>query len=79
MKTIIKTNVYIDGFNLYYGATKGTPYKWLDLSQLCRQLLPNDHIQEINIFKKLNILPPLSKVGLMTLTNRFAKLLTSEL
>jgi hypothetical protein len=20
--------VYIDGFNLYYGALKGTPYKW---------------------------------------------------
>jgi hypothetical protein len=21
------TNVYIEGFNLYYGALKGTPYK----------------------------------------------------
>jgi hypothetical protein len=23
--------VYIDGFNFYYGAAKGTPHKWLDL------------------------------------------------
>ncbi len=25
------TNVYVDGFNFYYGAVKGTPYKWLDI------------------------------------------------
>jgi hypothetical protein len=43
-------NVYIDGFNLYYGALKRTPYKWLDLSQLCRTLLPNDTVQEIHYF-----------------------------
>ncbi len=30
----VKTNFYIDGFNLYYGAVKGTPYKWLDSSGL---------------------------------------------
>ena len=33
-------NAYIDGFNLYYGCLKGTPYKWLDLSRLCTFLLP---------------------------------------
>lgn len=33
-------NAYIDGFNFYYGCVKGTPYKWLDLSKLCRLLLP---------------------------------------
>lgn len=37
-----KVNVYIDGFNLYYGALKGSPYKWLDLSALCHQMLPDD-------------------------------------
>ena len=26
----MRTSVYVDGFNLYYGAVKGTPYKWLD-------------------------------------------------
>ena len=27
MKRVI---AYIDGYNLYYGLLKGTPYKWLD-------------------------------------------------
>lgn len=35
-----KTNIYIDGFNLYYGCVKGTPFKWLDLAQLSAKLLP---------------------------------------
>jgi uncharacterized LabA/DUF88 family protein len=43
-------NVYIDGFNLYYGAVKNTPYRWLDLLQLCRLMTPNDNIREIKYF-----------------------------
>lgn len=40
----LTTNVYIDGFNLYYGALKGSPYRWLDLEKLCSRLLaPNRH------------------------------------
>ncbi len=27
----MRTNVYVDAFNLYYGCLKGTPYRWLDL------------------------------------------------
>lgn len=45
-----KTNIYIDGFNLYYGQLKRTPYKWLDLAKLCAVLLPQDHIQSIKFF-----------------------------
>ncbi|GGN36157.1 NYN domain-containing protein [Marinomonas arctica] len=30
----LKTRVYIDGYNLYYGCLKNTPYKWLDLKAL---------------------------------------------
>src|SRR5437660_1029850 len=25
-----RTIVYVDGFNFYYGAARGTPWKWLD-------------------------------------------------
>lgn len=46
----MKTNVYIDGFNLYYRAVRGTPYKWLDLSQLCGKLLPSHQINRIRYF-----------------------------
>lgn len=45
-----RTNVYIDGFNLFYGALKGSPYKWLDLEALCHQLLPKDSIHRIRYF-----------------------------
>lgn len=44
------TNVYIDGFNLYYGAVRSTPHKWLDLAQLCGKLLPADEIHRIRYF-----------------------------
>ena len=36
----MRTRVYVDGFNLYYGAIKGTPFKWLDPVLLSRSLLP---------------------------------------
>ena len=45
-----KTNIYVDGFNLFYGAVKGTPYKWLDLNRLCELLLPDHDIQTIKYF-----------------------------
>lgn len=47
------TVVYVDGFNLYYGAVKGTPHKWLDLEALCRRLVPKDQIIEIRYFTAL--------------------------
>lgn len=28
------TAVYVDGYNLYYGRLRGTPFKWLDLVKL---------------------------------------------
>ena len=42
--------VYVDGFNLYYGALKATPYRWLDLEALCTRLLPRDEISLIRYF-----------------------------
>jgi hypothetical protein len=35
-----RTIVYVDGFNLYYRAVKGTAHKWLDIVALCRKALP---------------------------------------
>jgi hypothetical protein len=52
----VKTNVYIDGFNLYNRAVKNTPYKWLDLSKLCWSLLPTHQINCIRYFTAL-VLP----------------------
>lgn len=44
------TTVYIDGFNLYHRALRGTPFKWLDLSKLASNLLPNDEISKVRFF-----------------------------
>jgi NYN domain len=35
--------VYVDGFNLYYGALKDGPNRWLDLAEVCRRLLKPTH------------------------------------
>lgn len=42
----MKTHVFIDGFNLYYGIRR-TPYKWLDVGALCQRLLPGEEITKI--------------------------------
>lgn len=44
------TIVYIDGFNFYYGAVKGTQHKWLDYEALCKRLLPRDNLLKIRYF-----------------------------
>jgi hypothetical protein len=48
---LMRTSVYIDGFNLYFRAVKDTPYKWLDLKKLVSLLLqPHHQIVEIKYF-----------------------------
>jgi hypothetical protein len=46
----MRANIYIDGFNLYYRALKGTAYKWLDLEALSRKLVPDHEINRIRYF-----------------------------
>jgi uncharacterized LabA/DUF88 family protein len=52
VNTPLRTSVYIDGFNLYYGQLKNSPYKWLDLSSLFRLYLDTDNnkIESIKYF-----------------------------
>lgn len=47
----MRTNVYVDAFNLHYGCLKGTPYRWLDLAAIGRRLLSNDEINRIRYLK----------------------------
>lgn len=43
----LRTRIYIDGYNFYYGCLRGTPYKWLDLLQLFEsQILPSILVQD---------------------------------
>ena len=47
------TIVYVDGFNLYYGALRRTPHRWLDIDKLCTLLLPKNQIAQIKYFTAL--------------------------
>ncbi len=41
--------VYVDGFNLYYGALRRTGEKWLDLDELCSRVLKR-RVDQIRYF-----------------------------
>jgi len=49
-----KTAVYVDGYNLYYGRLRGTPFKWLDIVKLFEMLLAqrdqNEHLIRLKLF-----------------------------
>ncbi|MGH8209828.1 MAG: NYN domain-containing protein [Steroidobacteraceae bacterium] len=46
-----RTIVYVDGFNFYYGAVRGTPWKWLDPVALFRRVLgPQNDIIQVKYF-----------------------------
>jgi uncharacterized LabA/DUF88 family protein len=51
------TIVYIDAFNLYYGCLKHTPYRWLNIEQMCTLLLPDHQIVAIKYYTA-RIKPP---------------------
>lgn len=50
----VKTIFYVDGYNLYYGCLKGTPYKWLDIYRLFSHILhaqsPSSELIQIKFF-----------------------------
>lgn len=50
----LRTAIYIDGYNLYYGRLRGTRYKWLDVvalfSQMVRSIEPTSQIISVKYF-----------------------------
>jgi uncharacterized LabA/DUF88 family protein len=46
----LDTHVFIDGFNLYYGLLRETPFRWLDLERFCDLLLPKNRVTAIYYF-----------------------------
>ena len=48
-----RTIVYVDGFNLYYGAVRGGACKWLNLQRFFGLLRPHDNILQIHYFTAL--------------------------
>ena len=48
-----RTIIYVDGFNLYYGAVKNTPHKWLNLQRYFEMIRQNDDVLAIKYFTAL--------------------------
>jgi uncharacterized LabA/DUF88 family protein len=46
----MRTNIYIDGLNLYYCALQGSPNRWLDLEALGAEILSGTAATEIHYF-----------------------------
>lgn len=46
----VRTHVYIDGFNLYYGCLKDSPFKWLNPAAMAAMLLPGHTIAAVHYF-----------------------------
>ena len=46
----MKSRVYVDGFNLYYGCLKGGRYRWLDPRGVAQQIFANDEIDHTRYF-----------------------------
>jgi len=45
--------VYVDGFNLYYGALRNTPFRWLDLARLSDLMLPEQCVVKVKSFTSI--------------------------
>ena len=50
MSAKLTANIYVDGYNLYYGALRGTQFKWLNLRKLSQLLLSEYEIGTIHYF-----------------------------
>lgn len=59
---ILRTRIYVDGYNFYYGCLKGTPYKWLDLMVLFeRHVLPSIYTTHNGLAAQSVLTPPAIK------------------
>ena len=51
---VMRTRVYVDGFNLFYGALKGTPFKWVDPVRLAT-LLVRGHFLDLTALGRIEL------------------------
>jgi hypothetical protein len=47
---MLVSRVYVDAFNFYYGCTRRTKLKWVNLEALMYALIPNQKIQCLKLF-----------------------------
>lgn len=63
----LRTRIYIDGYNFYYGCLKGTAHKWLDLMTLFEQhILPSVLVHDKNNQTRQSVLIEESSIKFFT-------------
>jgi 6-hydroxy-3-succinoylpyridine 3-monooxygenase len=69
----LRTRLYIDGYNLYYGCLKHTPYKWLDVRALVQRILPSVLYEQGGVPFTYNFRNPTVKYFTASILSSFAK------
>lgn len=70
----LRTRVYVDGYNFYYGVLKCTPYKWLDLLRLFeRHILPSIEVRAQEQPATSELLPLSIKYFTASIVEKLAK------
>ncbi|MCL1622611.1 antitoxin Xre/MbcA/ParS toxin-binding domain-containing protein [Ralstonia pseudosolanacearum] len=70
----LRTRVYVDGYNFYYGCLKGTHHKWLDLYQLFQEhVLPSALIERDGQHFRSELLPEALQFFTATIIESAAK------
>lgn len=66
----LRTRIYIDGYNFYYGCLRGTPYKWLDLLLLFeKHVLPSALVKDVDGHIRQSALLASSSIKFFTAKN----------
>jgi 6-hydroxy-3-succinoylpyridine 3-monooxygenase len=69
----LRTRVYIDGYNLYYGCLKSTPYKWLDVGALVERILASIPYQRDGVAIRYSRRSPAVKFFTAPILSAFAR------
>lgn len=70
---VLRTRVYVDGYNLYYGCLKGSVDKWLDLGSLFNQILPTVLFEQDGAPVRFDARSPFIKYFTAPILKNFAK------
>jgi len=69
----LRTRVYIDGYNLYYGCLKHTAHKWLDVFALLQRILPTVLYEQNGVPARSEFCTPAVKYFTAPILNSFAR------
>jgi 6-hydroxy-3-succinoylpyridine 3-monooxygenase len=69
----LRTRLYVDGYNLYYGCLKNTPHKWLDPLALVERILPSVLYEQNGVPSRSVFRTPAVKYFTAPILNAFAR------